>query len=736
MTLRLLNKAAKLAGQRQLLSRSVGRQVVSWQGIPRFVRNSSFSTSTDLPPSDISQELKESFEKSDTTELPRILGNPETHEFKASTKRLLNMVGKSLYSEKEIFVRELISNASDALEKRRYLQLVKPDSIVEGSEKPQIEISIDEKAKTLTFQDNGVGMTRDELLENLGVIASSGSKRFRDLSEAQQEESSKQGAIIGQFGVGFYSCFMVSDSVTVFTRSAEKAETSKGYCWTSDGQGSFNVSEADNVPVGTKIVIHLKESEASEYLSQIRLQTIIQKYSNFVGFPIILNKEAVNTIEPLWTKSPSSVTKDEHEAFFKFISHSWEPPQFFLHYKTDAPLSISAIFYVPSHHSEQQGYKRLEPGVSIYSRKVMIQPNSKAILPEWLRFVKGVVDSEDIPLNISRELLQDGVLISKLRRVLTQRIVKWFQDEAKRDEEAYLRFYKDFGSFLKEGIVSDNNEFKDMLVKCLRFDSSVETDPKTLSYKPLEDVASKSPEKTLYFLSSTSRVAALDSPYLEPFINADIPVVLAYDPMDEFVFNAINEFNGRKLVNVETMSSSDLEPILAQARQTGSPDGVKSFSEEEQKKLFDWIKNTLQEKSLQKISATVRPTSTTPAFVTSHMSASMRRLLSMSPGFREAALRADDDAAAMFSPHSLELNVKSPIIERLFSLYESEGHAEEAKLIARQIYDNARLAASIVDDPRSMLKQLNSLVDSYSKIVAKKAGTVEAPSVSDKVSMP
>ncbi|OMJ10626.1 Heat shock protein 75 kDa, mitochondrial [Smittium culicis] len=306
-------------------------------------------------------------------------------EFQAETKKLLQIVAHSLYSQREVFIRELISNASDAMEKLRYLSLT--DTSLHSQNSPQIDIFVDKDNKTISIQDNGIGMTEKELIENLGTIARSGSKKYiESLNSGETNSSEAAKNIVGQFGVGFYSGFMVGDSIEVFTRSA--IEGSKAYHWKSDGLGYYSLSEIDDSPVGTKIVINVKE-DATEYLDLNKIQEIVKKYSNFVGFPINVNSEKVNTVDAMWLKDKNSITEQDHEQFFKFISKDYDSPMFSLVYRTDAPISIKSILYIPKYNPENMGFERLKPSVSLYSRKVLIMPNAEKVLPEWLRFIKG-----------------------------------------------------------------------------------------------------------------------------------------------------------------------------------------------------------------------------------------------------------------------------------------------------------------------------------------------------------
>ncbi|RCI02061.1 TNF receptor-associated protein 1, mitochondrial, partial [Rhizopus stolonifer] len=409
-----------------------------------------------------------------------VTGQEEIHEFKTETKRLLDIVANSLYSEKEIFVRELISNAADALEKLRQTQATEAD--VDSGKPLEIRIELNQEKNQFIIQDFGIGMTLEELNANLGTIASSGSKKFMEKMEKDGAKGAKEN-IIGQFGVGFYSTFMVGQKIKVYTKSALPG--SKGYCWTTDGQGSYTVAEAENVAVGTKIIIELRE-DSKTYASEIEIDSIIKKYSNFVGFPIYLNGKEVNTVDALWTKDRNSVTPEEHTQFYRFIANAWDDPQYTLHFKTDSPLSISSVLYIPEKHMELLG-EQTKPGVSLYSRKVLIQPESAGILPPYLRFIKGVVDSEDIPLNVSRELLQDNIL-SRLRMVMTSKVLKWLDTEAKRDPKKYNEFFLDYGQFIKEGACTDAMHKRE-IGKLLRFESSKSENGSMIS---LEDYASRS----------------------------------------------------------------------------------------------------------------------------------------------------------------------------------------------------------------------------------------------------
>ena len=401
------------------------------------------------------------------------MSTPQKFEFQAEIKQLLDIVIHSLYTEKEIFVRELVSNASDALEKLRHTQLTEKEIFDEKLEL-EINVTTDDKAKTITIQDFGIGMSREELVKNLGTIAHSGSKAFL---KALGEGGAKNSNLIGQFGVGFYSAFMVAQRVRVYSHSWKAGEP--GHVWTSDGSGTYEIEPSDGERRGTKIVIELKD-DCADFAADHRIKEILERYSAFVSFPINLNGKRVNTIQALWLRNKNEIKDEEYTEFYKFQSHAYEAPRLRLHFSADAPLAINALLFVPEENTEKLGFARLEPAVSLYCRKVLIDAKPKQLLPEWLRFLKGVVDSEDLPLNISRETMQDKALIEKLSKVITKRFLKFLEEEAKNRVEGYDAFYKEFGIFLKEGAAMDFSH-KDQLVKLLRFESSRTDAGKTTS---------------------------------------------------------------------------------------------------------------------------------------------------------------------------------------------------------------------------------------------------------------
>jgi molecular chaperone HtpG len=607
---------------------------------------------------------------------------PQKFEFQAEIKQLLDIVIHSLYTEKEIFVRELISNASDSLEKLRHLQLTEKDI---HDEKLDLEINVttDDKAKTITIQDFGIGMTRAELVENLGTIAHSGSKAFL---KALGEGGAKNANLIGQFGVGFYSAFMVAKSVKVYTHSWKKDEP--GHVWTSDGSGSYEIEESDGERRGAKIVIELKD-DCSEYAQDWKIKEIVERYSAFVSFPINLNGKRVNTVQALWLRNKNEIKDEEYVEFYKFQAHAFDEPRLRLHFSADAPLAINALLFVPKENTEKLGFARTEASVALYCRKVLIDAKPKNLLPEWLRFLKGVVDSEDLPLNISRETMQDKALIDKLNKVITKRFLKFLEEEAKNRTEAFQEFYNEFGVFLKEGAAIDYTH-KDQIVKLLRFESSLTEKGKTTTFT---DYVSRmgADQKEIYYLVGPNRAAIESGPYVEGFKARNLEVLFCYEPVDEYVMNNVREFDGKKLTAADhaDVKLADLP----------KPEGA--LSEEDTKTLTSWLKETLGER-VSEVKASERLVDS-PALALNAdklMSPHMRRMMkAMNKEGADSPLRVN-----------LEINPRSAVMKRLFETHASA--PEKARLVAEQILDNALISAGLLDDATPMVARLYKLLES------------------------
>ncbi len=610
---------------------------------------------------------------------------PETHEFQAEIKQLLDIVVHSLYTEKEIFVRELVSNASDALEKLRHTQLTEKE-IFDDKLDLEINLTTDDKAKTLTIQDFGVGMTRDELVQNLGTIAHSGSKAFLN---AIKEGGAKNDNLIGQFGVGFYSAFMVAKTVKVYSHSWKADEP--GHVWTSDGSGSYTVEEAEGQRRGTKIVLELKD-DCEDFATETRIKSILERYSAFVSFPVNLNGTHINTVSALWLRSKSEIKDEEYTEFYKFQAHAFDEPRMKLHFSADAPLAINSILFVPQSNTEKFGMTRAEPAVSLYCRKVLIDPSPKDLLPEWGRFLKGVVDSEDLPLNISRETMQDRALIEKLGKVITTRFLKFLADEAKNRPDDFDKFYDEFGIFLKEGAATDFTH-KDALAKLLRFESSRTDKGKTTS---LADYVSRMGEeqKDIYFLIGPSRDAIERGPYVEGLKARSLEVLYCFETVDDYVMRNLREFDGKTLTAAD---SADLK--LDEHEVEGE-----ALSKDQQDALIKWLKETLGEK-VEEVKASDRLVDSPAAVLNADqfMTPHMRRMM--------AAMKKDGEEGAELPPVKvhLDLNPRHAIVKKLAETKDTD--ATKAGLIAEQLYDNAMLAAGLLEDPSAMVQRMYKLLE-------------------------
>jgi molecular chaperone HtpG len=605
----------------------------------------------------------------------------ETHHFQTEIQQLLNIVIHSLYTDKEIFARELISNAADACEKLRFLQSA-GNGIFQSETAPAIRVTTDDKAGTLTITDTGLGMTHSELVENLGTIAHSGTKAF--LKQLTGDKKPNLG-LIGQFGVGFYSAFMVAKKVTVLSRSSLPEEP--GWQWTSEGIGGYELAPAADLPRGTRITLELKD-DLKDFAKESTLERIIQRYSSFVPFPIELNGKRLNTVQAIWTRNKNEIKEEEYNEFYTFIGHDDEKPLFRLHFSADAPLAIQSLLFVPQHNFETLGMGRIDSEVNLYCRKVLIQAKAKGLFPDWLRFLRGVVDSEDLPLNISRETMQDTSLMQKLNQVLTSRFLKFLEEQSEKAAVDYEKFYTEYQRFLKEGVVTDFAH-KESLGKLLRFESSTLAKGQLTS---LADYVKRMPadQKEIYCLLTPNRAAAEASPYFEVFRQRKFEVLFLYDPWDEFVIEHLRTFEGKTITLAE---KAELD--LSQAKKEGA------LPEDAAKSLAQWIKQTLGAKVGEvRVSKRLVDSPAVVVDADKFMTASMRRMMK--------ALKQDSvpDATATYD---LEINPAHPLITRLEGIRQKDSGL--AASVAEQILDNARVAAGLLEDPRAMLTRLNQLLE-------------------------
>ena len=604
----------------------------------------------------------------------------EKHVFQAEIQQLLDLVVHSLYTDKDIFLRELISNASDSMEKVRHLEGTEKN-FKDAGDDLQITLEMDKEAKTVTLTDRGVGMTHDELVENLGTIAHSGTKAFL---EQMKEGGGSPAGLIGQFGVGFYSAFMVADKVEVFSRSWK--EGAQNLRWESDGKTGYEIEEVDELPRGAKIVLHLNEA-SEDFAEEFKVKSLIERYSNFVGFPIMLDGKRVNEVEALWLKNKSAVSEEEYKAFYQFACKGFDEPAYRLHFAADAPIAINSLIFAPSENPEKIGFGKVDGGVALYCKKVLIDAEPKGLLPEWLRFVKGVVDSADLPLNISRETMQDSALVQKLNAVISKRIIKMFEKEANSDPEKYRKFYAAFERFFKEGIATDFAN-KDALAKLLRFESSMTDAGEVCS---LTDYAgrTKDGQDKIYYLVGQNRGQIESGPYVEAFKARGLEVIYFMDAVDEYVVDSLGEFDGKKLVSIRH-AGAELEDL--------DSDGD-ALSEEDVTVLCEFLQTELGD-GVTKVSSGKR-------LVNSPVIALVPED-GMSPQVRQM-MKAMDENFKDVVKVELEINPRHPLVKKLSEVRESQ--PDVAKLVAAQLLDNALISAGLLDDARETITRMNSLME-------------------------
>jgi TNF receptor-associated protein 1 len=603
--------------------------------------------------------------------------SPQQHVFQAEVRQLLDIVIHSLYTDKEIFVRELVSNASDALEKMRLKELTEGD-VQEKGKALEITITTDEEAKTLTIADSGIGMTEEELVQNLGTIAHSGTKAFL---QAMKEKGETGPDVIGQFGVGFYSAFMAADKVEVFTKSWQPGAT--GFKWESDGQGGYTIEAADDVVRGSKMVLHLKDEA---FAKADKIKELLKKYSNFVSFPILLNGERVNTVEALWLKSKSSVTPEEYTEFYRFTAHAWDEPFFTMHFSADAPLSINALLFVPGENNERFGMGQMEPGVALYCKKVLIDPKPTGLLPEWLRFLRGVIDSADLPLNISRESMQDSALVRKLNQLITKRFLKFLEKQASDEPEKYREFHEKFSRFLKEGIAT-SHEHQEALAGLLRFESSM-TEPGKVSSFAEYIARAKDGQEEIYYLTGPSREVLETGPYLEAFKARGLEVAYFTDVVDSYVFQSLAEVSGKKLVPADR-AEIEMEDLA---------NDQEKLSETDSSSLTAW----LGEKLSSRVSGVTvgKRLVGSPAIALTEKDAPTPQIRAM--------MKAMGQEMPEPKP-TLEINASHGLVKKLSALKDSDPDLAEA--IGTQLADQALLAAGLVENPQAVAARMNSLLE-------------------------
>ena len=503
------------------------------------------------------------------------MSTPSEFTFQAEIKQLLHLLSHSLYQNREIAIRELISNASDALDKFRHITLT--NSEVANDAPLEITLEPNEADNVLVIRDNGIGMTRDELIKNLGTIAHSGSLEFLKSATQSAPESANNLSLIGQFGVGFYSAFMLADKVEVLSRSYQSEE---GHRWESDGSGRFTVEPHEGLTRGTQIRLHLKP-ELTEFAQSWRLKSVLKQYSTFVPHPIKLGDEVVNEQKPIWVEPKSNVTDEQYQKFFEHLAHgTGDKPLWHLHLSSDSPFQFHTILYCPDSNIERMGFGRVEHGLQLCAKRILVQHNCRELLPEYLRFLYGLVDSADLPLNVSREALQDNTVFRKNKKVLTKKVLSHLQSLATEKPDDYLTFYRQFGITLREGLHSDF-EHREEVAGLLRFPttaSPIEAADKSEPLTGFADYLKRAPEgqKQIYFLGGPDRKSLEQNPNLELFRRKKLEVLLVTDPIDEFVLGNLRNFQDHDIVAIDsaqielppTTEADQAEEAQTQAAQT------------------------------------------------------------------------------------------------------------------------------------------------------------------------
>jgi molecular chaperone HtpG len=623
-------------------------------------------------------------------------------EFKTEVKQLLDLMIHSLYSHKEIFLRELISNASDAVDRARYESLTNSD-IMESGGDWKIKITPDRDAGTLTVSDNGIGMTKDEMIEALGTIARSGTKEF--LAALQSKEVKDNPELIGQFGVGFYSSFMVSDRVTVITRKAG-AKKELGVKWESSADGFFTVEDVEKETKGTDVILHLKEDE-KKYLEEWEIRGVIRKYSDYIEHPVVMDverekeselkkgekvkikeEETLNSRKAIWLKDKSKIEQGEYNEFYKHVSHDFQDPAEVIHYKAEGTSEFTALLYIPSSAPMDIFYKEFKIGPTLYVKRVQIMDHCEQLIPRYLRFVKGVVDSSDLPLNVSREILQSNRQIEIINKSITKKVLDTLGDMKKNNYDKYLSFYKEFGRVLKEGIHFDFSR-KEAIADLLLFESTKKSPGDHTTLKDYVDNMPKDQED-IYFIVGTSRDEVAKSPYLEAFKEKGYEVLIMLDEIDDVIMGGLQEYKGKK---IKSASKGDVE--LDKSSGSDRKEAEKKFKE-----LIELIKHQLKDEVKDvRLSGRLKDTACCLVGEEGDMDPQMEKLLkSMGQKIPE-------------NKRVLEINPAHPLFEAMKSVFDKEPESMMLDEYIRLLYDQALLLeGSKPKDPAAFASAVTRLM--------------------------
>ena len=603
-------------------------------------------------------------------------------EYKAEMKQLLHLIVHSLYTHQEIFLRELVSNASDALNKARFRKLT--DENVLSKDAPlQINIEVDKDANQISIEDTGIGMTREDLVDRIGTVASSGTKAF--LEQLKSQDKPIDGQMIGQFGVGFYSVFMVADKVTLESRHADP--DSQGYRWVSEGEGTFTLEEIERVERGTKITLHLKE-DASEFAEDFRIQQLIKKYSNFVDFPILINSDQVNTVKALWHKQKSEINEEELSEFYKFISNDFMPPMGHMLLHLEGIVVFRALLFIPEKAPpalfRDEEYQKLH----LYSNNVFIQDDCKDLLPDYLKFVRGVVDAEDIPLNVSREVTQSSPVMGKIRSILTGKVLGLMEDWAKDEPEKYLKLFNEFGPLIKTGISTDFKN-RERLIELFRFPSTRKEKGELTSLR--EYVERMNEDQTeIYYLLGEHRDVLERNPNLEYFRKHDVEVLLMDDPVDAFMITHLDVYDEKPIKSIEK-SDIDLKQDEELAKDALDNEHVNKLTAQFKLTLGDKVEDVMVSKRLVESPVTL-------VAGKSGVDAQMERMLKMM------------DQNYISATKILEVNPGHQLIKNLSRMIEDQDSSDVVDKVIFQLYEGALLLDGNLNQTTDYVSRMTDLM--------------------------
>jgi len=618
------------------------------------------------------------------------------YEFKAEVKQLLNILVHSLYTNREIFLRELISNASDALDKLRF-ESNRGSEIYQNNLPLEIILELDEKNNMLTISDTGIGMTEDELISNIGTIAKSGSSDFlKQLTDNKDQASN----IIGRFGVGFYSVFMVADKVEITTKSFKKDEP--GCNWVSDGLGNYQITAAEIDPKrGTTIKIHLKE-ESKDFTEKLRVQQVVKTHSNFISFPIKIEDEQLNTVTAIWREPKSSVKKEQYNEFYKFLTFDSEEPLEIVHKSVDAPIQFNALVFIPQKNYDIMGFNREDYGLDLYVRRVLVQHKNKDLLPEYLSFVSGVVDSEDLPLNISRETLQENLIFTKIANTVTTHILDSLTKLAKDDDDKYRSFWKEHGKVFKMGYTDFTNQEK--YLELLRFNSSNNDSDSGLTSLSDYSGRMKEDQKEIYYLFGAGREAVSMDPHIEIFKRKGIEVLYLFEPADEFVLSSIGKYKEYDLLSVDRADLEKVEKYEDAQKQEEKADKLSDDDSLQLTSLLSRMKAILGDK-VTEVNESKRLQDSPACLVNTDntMSSSMQKILNI--------VNKNDAIPKKI----MEINKDHKLIRNLLRIFKSDSNDKYISEVTEQLYESSLLLEGYLHDPHRLVNRINDMMEEASE---------------------